>query len=242
VHADASNFVSNMSKQEAYTQVLDAARGLFYEQRNWVSLSLYFPFFQYQTHLSARHTLPSRRSPTTYAVSIFYTLRSELHFPIRSSPEQVISNANISTLGLVNTTAIFQPSASNTNPPSNLSNAASLLWHALHALPYPSSRTNWAGFYVIDPSFPSTQLILGPFQGKVACQTIRFGRGVCGTAVSTKTTQLVADVEKFPGHIACDAASASEIVVPILQDGKVSCCSFSSVFLGCLSSYLFGKE
>jgi L-methionine (R)-S-oxide reductase len=109
-----------------------------------------------------------------------------------------------------------------TDPPSNLSNAASLIWHALHALPSPSSKTNWAGFYVIDPSKPSSQLILGPFQGKVACQTIRFGRGVCGTAVSTKTTQLVADVEKFPGHIACDAASASEIVVPILQGGKVS--------------------
>ncbi|KAI4849135.1 GAF domain-like protein [Aureobasidium sp. EXF-8845] len=148
-----------MSKQEAYTQVLDAARGLFYDQRNWVSL--------------------------------------------------------------VNLTTILQPSSLNTNPPSNLSNAASLLWHALHALPSPSSKTNWAGFYVIDPASPSTQLILGPFQGKVACQTIRFGRGVCGTAVSTKTTQLVADVEKFPGHIACDAASASEIVVPILQDGKV---------------------
>ncbi|KAI4852042.1 GAF domain-like protein [Aureobasidium sp. EXF-8845] len=166
VHADASNFVSNMSKQEAYTQVLDAARGLFYDQRNWVSFFFYF-------------------------------------------------------LRLVNLTTIIQPWFLNTDPSSNLSNAASLLWHALHALPYPSSKTNWAGFYVIDPSFPSTQLILGPFQGKVACQTIRFGRGVCGTAVSTKTTQLVADVEKFPGHIACDAASASEIVVPILQDGKV---------------------
>lgn len=105
---------------------------------------------------------------------------------------------------------------------SNLSNAASLLWHALHALPAPSSHTNWAGFYVLDPSSPTNQLILGPFQGKVACQTIRFGRGVCGTAASTKTTQLVADVEEFPGHIACDAESASEIVVPILQDGKVS--------------------
>lgn len=107
---------------------------------------------------------------------------------------------------------------------SNLSNAASLLWHALHALPAPSSHTNWAGFYVLDPSSPTNQLILGPFQGKVACQTIRFGRGVCGTAASTKTTQLVADVEEFPGHIACDAESASEIVVPILQDGKVSFC------------------
>ncbi|KAI4739158.1 GAF domain-like protein [Aureobasidium sp. EXF-12298] len=156
VHADASNFVSNVSKQEAYTQVLEQARGLFYEQRNWVS-----PF----------------------------------HVPRTLFLESDIRN--------------------------NLSNAASLLWHALHALPAPSSNTNWAGFYVLDPSSPSNQLILGPFQGKVACQIIRFGRGVCGTAASTKTTQLVADVEEFPGHIACDAESASEIVVPILQDGKV---------------------
>lgn len=60
------------------------------------------------------------------------------------------------------------------------------------------------------------QLILGPFQGKVACQTIAFGRGVCGTAASTQTTQLVPDVEQFPGHIACDGDSKSEIVVPIV--------------------------
>ncbi len=65
-----------------------------------------------------------------------------------------------------------------------------------------------------------SQLILGPFQGKVACQTIKFGRGVCGTAASTRKTQLVPDVEKFPGHIACDGASKSEIVVPILVKGK----------------------
>lgn len=79
---------------------------------------------------------------------------------------------------------------------------------------------NWAGFYVLDPSSPN-QLILGPFQGKVACQTIAFGRGVCGAAAESKQTQLVADVEKFPGHIACDGDSKSEIVVPILKDGKV---------------------
>ena len=79
------------------------------------------------------------------------------------------------------------------------------------------------GFYTLDPtSTPSKpSLILGPFQGKVACQTIAFSRGVCGTAASTQTTQLVADVEKFPGHIACDAASQSEIVVPIVVDGVV---------------------
>lgn len=104
---------------------------------------------------------------------------------------------------------------------SNFSNTASLLWHAYHSLPSPSSSVNWAGFYFVDPSNPS-QLILGPFQGQVACQTIAFGKGVCGTAAQTKITQLVEDVEKFPGHIACDGASRSEIVVPILKEGKVS--------------------
>jgi L-methionine (R)-S-oxide reductase len=110
-------------------------------------------------------------------------------------------------------------------PYSNTSNAASLLWHALHALPSPSNHTNWAGFYVLDPSRAATgkkpQLILGPFQGKVACQIIAFGRGVCGAAAETAQTQLVPDVDLFPGHIACDGDSKSEIVVPILVDGKV---------------------
>ncbi|KAL1614743.1 hypothetical protein SLS54_009500 [Diplodia seriata] len=102
---------------------------------------------------------------------------------------------------------------------ANTANVASLLWHALHSLPAPSSAVNWAGFYVLDPS-AAEQLILGPFQGMVACQTIRFGRGVCGAAAASQQTQLVPDVEKFPGHIACDGASKSEIVVPIVQNGK----------------------
>jgi L-methionine (R)-S-oxide reductase len=77
------------------------------------------------------------------------------------------------------------------------------------------------GFYVRDPSSSEPQLILGPFQGKVACQTIAFGRGVCGAAAQTQETQLVKDVEQFPGHIACDGESKSEIVVPIIasKDG-----------------------
>lgn len=79
---------------------------------------------------------------------------------------------------------------------------------------------NWAGFYVLDATVKD-QLILGPFQGKVACQTIRFGRGVCGAAAQSAKTKLVADVEAFPGHIACDGDSKSEIVVPIVQSGKV---------------------
>ncbi|KAH8893221.1 GAF domain-like protein [Thozetella sp. PMI_491] len=105
----------------------------------------------------------------------------------------------------------------------NTANAASLLWHAFKSLPSPSNRVNWAGFYTLDPlsKLGSPQLILGPFQGKVACQTIAFGRGVCGAAASTQATQLVPDVEAFPGHIACDGDSRSEIVVPVIVGGKV---------------------
>ncbi|KAA8634429.1 hypothetical protein SMACR_03230 [Sordaria macrospora] len=133
VHADASNFAANFTKEEAYQQVLDQAEGLFYD---------------------------------------------------------------------------------------NLSNCAALLWHAFKSLPAPSNQVNWAGFYTLNHS-STTELILGPFQGKVACQTIAFGRGVCGAAASTKTTQLVPDVDAFPGHIACDGDSKSEIVVPIVVDDKV---------------------
>ena len=97
---------------------------------------------------------------------------------------------------------------------------------------------NWAGFYVLDHGSVSSptarssqtisqsssqrQLILGPFQGKVACQTISWGKGVCGTAAQTAQTQLVHDVESFPGHIACDGDSRSEIVVPIIIHGNGS--------------------
>ncbi|KAG6144304.1 hypothetical protein E4U12_006428 [Claviceps purpurea] len=151
VHADASNFDDDVTKVEAYEQVLMQAAGLCTEQRNWVC---------------------------------------------------------------------------------NLANAASLLWYAYKSLPSPSKDVNWAGrvvqvsngsnvdagFYVLDPSSTKPQLILGPFQGKVACQTIAFGRGVCGAAAASQQTQLVADVDKFTGHIACDSDSKSEIVVPILAD------------------------
>lgn len=101
----------------------------------------------------------------------------------------------------------------------NTANAASLLWHLYHSLPAPSSAVNWAGFYVIDQK-AANQLILGPFQGKVACQTIRIGKGVCGQAAASAETLLVPDVEAFPGHIACDGDSRSEIVVPIIAQGK----------------------
>ena len=122
-----------------------------------------------------------------------------------------------------------------------LSNAAALLWDALDDI-------NWVGFYLVDPATVSgaepgaapgeepdaapgadpsahelrtPELRLGPFQGKVACVRIPFGRGVCGTAAETKTSQLVEDVHQFPGHIACDSASNSEVVVPIFKDNQV---------------------
>ncbi|OGM47343.1 agmatinase 1 [Aspergillus bombycis] len=116
----------------------------------------------------------------------------------------------------------------NPNGNSNFSNVASLLWHAYAALPSPSSSVNWAGFYIRQDKFPNAQptdtqkpvLWLGPFQGRPACQEIRFGRGVCGTAAEKRETVLVGDVLSFPGHIACDASSRSEIVVPILVGGE----------------------
>ena len=77
--------------------------------------------------------------------------------------------------------------------------------------------TNWVGFYLAKGS----ELVLGPFQGLPACVRISFGKGVCGTAAATQKTQIVSDVEKFPGHIACDSASKSEIVIPIVVDGEV---------------------
>lgn len=97
---------------------------------------------------------------------------------------------------------------------ANLANALSLLWHAYHSL---GVKVNWAGFYI---TRDANTLYLGPFQGKVACQVIKFGVGVCGTAALTQTTQLVPDVHKYPGHIACDSETNSEIVVPIVIDGK----------------------
>jgi GAF domain-containing protein len=93
---------------------------------------------------------------------------------------------------------------------ANMANAAALIWQYLPDL-------NWAGFYrMVDG-----ELVLGPFQGKAACIRIALGAGVCGTAAATRTTQVVADVHAFPGHIACDADSRSELVVPIIRDGVV---------------------
>lgn len=93
---------------------------------------------------------------------------------------------------------------------ANLSNSAALLWMMLDEI-------NWAGFYLNKGG----KLVLGPFQGKPACVNIEIGKGVCGTAAQTKEIQLVKNVHDFPGHIACDCASNSEIVLPIIVDDEV---------------------
>ncbi|RKF53321.1 Free methionine-R-sulfoxide reductase [Erysiphe neolycopersici] len=136
VHADASNFAHNLTKQEMYSQVLDQVEALVKGQRNWVS---------------------------------------------------------------------------------NLANTSSILWHAYASQNSPLSSVNWAGFYVLDPS-TQNQLILGPFMGKVACQTIAFNQGVCGKSATSIQSIVVNDVDTFPGHVKCDSDTLSEIVVPIFGD------------------------
>lgn len=93
---------------------------------------------------------------------------------------------------------------------ANMANASALLFHSLEDL-------NWAGFYLMEEG----KLVLGPFQGKTACIEIQVGKGVCGTAVERDEIMLVEDVHQFPGHIACDSASNSEIVLPIHVNGEI---------------------
>lgn len=93
---------------------------------------------------------------------------------------------------------------------ANLANASALLFEELEDL-------NWAGFYIMEEG----KLVLGPFQGKTACILIEVGKGVCGTAVKEDNTLVVPNVHEFPGHIACDGASNSEIVIPIHKNGRV---------------------
>ncbi len=96
------------------------------------------------------------------------------------------------------------------HPIANLANTSAAIWQAMENI-------NWAGFYLMEQG----KLVLGPFQGKPACIEIPVGKGVCGTAVQEAKTILVADVHQFPGHIACDSASNSEIVVPIFKNGEI---------------------
>lgn len=97
------------------------------------------------------------------------------------------------------------------DPVPVMANASAMLFHAVPDI-------NWAGFYIVK----NGELLLGPFQGNVACVRIQKGKGVCGTAWETDSTQVVPDVHAFPGHIACDAASRSEIVIPIHPGGEVA--------------------
>lgn len=99
---------------------------------------------------------------------------------------------------------------------ANASQFAAFVYDALPEL-------NWAGFYLLRPTRTGTgeELLVGPFQGKVACARIPLGRGVCGTAAAERRTIVVADVHAFPGHIACDSASNAEIVIPLIKEGKL---------------------
>ncbi|HEX2668545.1 MAG TPA: GAF domain-containing protein [Gammaproteobacteria bacterium] len=97
---------------------------------------------------------------------------------------------------------------------ANAANFSALLYHSL-------PDVNWVGFYFINKGMQGDELLVGPFQGKPACVHIALGKGVCGTAAKTRETQLVPDVNAFPGHIFCDGDSRSELVVPLIHEGEV---------------------
>ena len=124
------------------------------------------------------------------------------HFDVSTGSKTDLYNDLLSALDAL--------TADEPDPIANMANAAALLFEYLPDL-------NWAGFYRLI----GDELVLGPFQGKTACIRIALGSGVCGTAAATRETQLVEDVHAFPGHIACDAASASELVVPIVSQGRL---------------------
>ena len=119
------------------------------------------------------------------------------------TPTQLYNYVNAKLIGLI---------CEEPDPLANLANAAALLYLLLDDL-------NWAGFYLMRES--ENALVLGPFQGKPACTRIPLDKGVCGAAARTGEIQIVPDVHLFPGHIACDGASASEIVIPLIQEGRV---------------------
>jgi len=121
-----------------------------------------------------------------------------------------IAAADKATLYRDLTSALEGLVAGETDPIANMANAAALIWETLPDL-------NWAGFY----RNVGGELIVGPFQGRPACIRIKFGDGVCGAAAATLQVQRVEDVHAFPGHIACDAASNSELVVPIVREGAL---------------------
>lgn len=121
--------------------------------------------------------------------------------PCEGTPDEQYASALSQLKGLIH---------DETDNIANLANASSLLSHFLQDV-------NWTGFYLFD----GKELVLGPFQGLPACIRIPLGRGVCGTAATELRTIVVEDVHQFPGHIACDAASSSEIVIPLVKDGEL---------------------
>ncbi|KAI7784895.1 gaf domain nucleotide-binding protein [Diaporthe eres] len=200
VHADASTFAKGVSKEEALQQVLDQAAALFDGQRNWVANLANTASLLWHAYKS----LPAPSKDVNWAG--MFVLRpfprpSSHHtrgfdVPSLDSPLQRNGRASLpeQCLGPRRRAQAHTPALSNSS--LTISNPS-------------------IGFYVLDPTSHGKSLILGPFMGQVACQTIDFGRGVCGTAAAAKQTQLVPDVDAFPGHIACDGASRSEIVVPV---------------------------
>jgi len=108
---------------------------------------------------------------------------------------------------------IISVTENESNSVANLSNITSILHDSIGGL--------WTGFYMVDTSADIPGLVLGPFQGPVACTRIAFGSGVCGTALSLRKTQVISDVHAFPGHIACSSLSNSEIVIPLFKNGEV---------------------
>lgn len=134
-----------------------------------------------------------------------FVMDSPVSFDLQ--PVQAGSKSEQYELLLQQAQAVF---AGERNAIANAANLAALIYHGLPDL-------NWAGFYFHD----GRELVLGPFQGKVACVRIAIGRGVCGTAAARGETVLVPDVHEFPGHIACDAASRSEVVVPLSHGGRL---------------------
>jgi L-methionine (R)-S-oxide reductase len=121
-----------------------------------------------------------------------------------------IEGADTATLYRDLASALEGLTAGETDAVANMANAAALIWETL-------PDVNWAGFY----RNVGGELVLGPFQGRPACIRIAFGSGVCGVAAETRQVQRIADVQAFPGHIACDSTSNSEIVVPLIRDGEL---------------------
>jgi L-methionine (R)-S-oxide reductase len=121
-----------------------------------------------------------------------------------------IAAANTQTLYRDLASALEGLVAGEPDPIANMANTAALIWESLPDL-------NWAGFY----RNVGGELVLGPFQGRPACIRIKFGEGVCGAAAASRQVQRIDDVHAFPGHIACDSASNSELVVPIVRDGEL---------------------